>query len=129
VKWVHQVYQAILFTGVIGLELVLINFLFDLLMNTGLPDNSRLLLLAVIVVSISFPIIGVWKRDEVTGAPWLPILLLKKSGVKQNINNRLIETFYISKLVELRNKKVRFCEYCGEELPFGAIYCSRCGRQ
>jgi hypothetical protein len=126
VKWAHQVYQAIVFTGVIGTVLVLINFLLDAF-KSGPLDNLRLVGLVIVLILISLLVLSLLKRDKATRAPWLPNIILKRSGIKQSLNNRLIEAYYINKLLELRNEKVRFCKRCGEELPYCAVYCSSCG--
>jgi len=65
IKWVHQVYQAILMSGVIGLELLLLNFaLSNLKIETWY-------LSFIGFIGILIPIISVTAKNKETGSPLL----------------------------------------------------------
>jgi len=99
IKWVHQVYQAILMSGLMGLELLLLNFaLSNLKIETWY-------LSFIGFIGILIPIISVTAKKQRNWNPIVKRLYNKKTGVLRNLTDRYIEIYYITKTLELIKQK------------------------
>lgn len=131
-KWILQVYQAILMAGVIGVGIVLLNFTLDsfkaftaskldISSNTGWLFGLSFMIIFVATIVIT---------NEDTGNPWLLDFMRERLTITHNMNERAIELFYITKTLEKnKQKRGKFCRYCGAPILETASNCPSCGKE
>lgn len=95
IKWVHQIYQAILMTGVVGVELILLNFtLSNLKAITWITWSVAAMLI--------LPLLFLYTRED-TGGSWLLGEIQNVTGITRNFNDHLIIIYYITQILETRH--------------------------
>lgn len=101
IKWYLQIFQGLMFAGLMTFSLALIYKTIDIMVNFS-GCLQEWIALALISIYFVFIVIGIIHKPKNSGSPWLSDFIQKKFLIRTNLRELEMEMHYISKVLEDR---------------------------